>query len=153
MSNTNNTTKALLDNISACWAKLSLVEREHFLSFECAQLPIALCDIRDAKGLEVFHKNLVALADFAESMLEEIEIRERRDNIKRVSAVLHDEIAKGNITQSVVERLEALSKEVKQYLEENPSVEEEDEADEDAYNNIVALMKAEEAKVEEFLSA
>ena len=86
-------------------------------------------------------------------MLEEIEIRERRDNIQRASTILHDEIAKGNITQSVVEQLEALCDEVKQYLEEDPSLEEEEEADEDAYNNIVAVMKAEEAKVDDMLSA
>ena len=143
----------VLDTISACWEKLSLPEREQFLSRECTQLPVALCNVRDSKGLEVFHKNLVALADFAAEMLEEIEIRERRDNIKRTSKLLHDEIARGNFSLSVVEQLEALSQEVKLYLEENPSVEEEDEADEDAYNNIVAVMKAEEAKVDEMLSA
>ena len=144
----NNVQQAL----SACWEKLSLAERREFLTQECAQLSIALCDARD-KSIELFHNNLVALTDFADTMCAELEHRQRKDKLQKSFSSLHQEINKDGFTQHVAELLDALSEEVKLYLIEEPNDEEFDEDDENAYSNIVAVMEAEEAKADEMLSA
>ena len=139
---------SVLDTITACWEKLSLHDRRSFLAYNCSQLLVDFCDERDAKGLALFHENLTAIADFADMMETELERREKRASIQQAFNALHEEISKGAFTQSVSERLEALSEDVKQYLTEDPDDEYYEEGDQDAYNNIVAAMKAEEAKVD-----
>ena len=133
--------------LSSCWEKLSLRERREFITSECAQLCVAFCDARD-KSIEVFHKNLVALSDFADTMCAELERREQKDNLHRAFEALKAEISTNGFTKHVSECIDALSEDVKLYLEEDPDDEYYEEADEDAYSNIVAAMKTEEAKVD-----
>ena len=138
--------------LSSCWEKLSLDERRKFLTFESSQLCIALCDARD-KSIELFHKNLVTIPDFADTMCWELEHRERKDKLQQSFTALHEEINKDGFTSQVAQHLEALSQDVKQFLIEDPTDEELDKDDENAYSNIMSVMKAEEAKTEAMLSA
>lgn len=150
---TDNMSNNVTDTISTCWEKLSLHERRSFLAFNSSQLLIDFCDARDAKGLELFHQNLTAITEFADTMRTELEHRERKDSLQKSFTALHEEIEKGGFTQQVAQHLEALSEDVKQFLLEDPEDEYYENGDEDAYNNIVAAMKAEEAKVADMLPA
>ena len=141
------------DTISTCWEKLSLHERRSFLAFNSSQLLIDFCDTRDAKGLELFHQNLTAITEFADTMQTELERREKRDSIQQAFSAIYEQISKGEFTQNVSDRLEALSEDVKQFLLEDPDDEYYENGEEDAYNNIVTAMKAEEAKVTDMLPA
>ena len=86
-------------------------------------------------------------------MQTELERREKRDSIQQAFSAIYEQISKGEFTQNVSDRLEALSEDVKQFLLEDPEDENYENGDEDAYNNIVAAMKAEEAKVTDMLPA
>ena len=133
--------------LSSCWEQLSLLERRKFLTFECSQLCVALCDARD-KSIELFHEHLASIAEFAETMCWEMERRQKQDDLQKSFTLLHEEISKDGFTQHVAERLEALSEDVKNFILEDPNDEDLDADEQHAYDNVVAAMKADEAKVD-----
>ena len=69
------------------WAKLTLCERQVFITRECAQLTCDFCDARDHQGLDVLYKHLNTLVDFADTMTAELESEIKRDNITAAGSV------------------------------------------------------------------
>ena len=138
-----------INNILDAFARLSLFERERFITRACAELINSMCEAREAKGLETIHKNLVVLTDFADAMQCELEIEVMRENIRTSFDALRSDFENDDFDDSLAEKLDALSDNIRQYNSIKISTEECDAAEEDAYDNIKALMDAEAAKVAE----
>ena len=137
-----------MKDVFTFWDTLSLAERETFLSHACADLITALFDVQDEKGLEVFQKNLETLAEFAEDMQCELEMLKRRNAISQNLNSIQEDVKRSGFNQAIAERLAQLSENVNDYVAEYASPEECDKADEDAYNNIKALIAQETADAE-----
>ena len=131
----------IMDKISPVWEEATLFERESFITHSCAELIIEMCDVREAKGLEVIHNNLTALVDFVEEMQYELEVRSKKDKLDADFAELCSDIQSNGFDGNIAERLAAFSEAVKEYAEANITAEDCEQTDEDAYENVKALIE------------
>ena len=135
---------SFLENLQA----LSLCDRERILVRGCIELIYALFTARDEKGLDTLLNNLLALKDFAETKLFDTERAVKLDAINASLASINKDIECNGINKDIAERLSMLSESVQNYVMEDESEEECDQAEEDAYYNIKALMEQEIEKFE-----
>ena len=131
----------IMDKISPVWEEASIFERESFITRSCAELIVEMCDVREAKGLEVIHNNLTALVDFVEEMQYELEVRSKKDRLDADFAELCSDIKSNGFDGNIAERLAAFSEAVKEYAEANITAEDCEQTDDDAYENIKALIE------------
>ena len=132
----------IMDKISPVWEEASIFERESFITpHSCAELIIEMCDVREAKGLEVIHNNLTALVDFVEEMQYELEVRSKKDKLDADFAELCSDIQSNGFDGNIAERLAAFSEAVTEYAEANITAEDCEQTDEDAYENVKALIE------------
>ena len=131
----------IMDKISPVWEEASIFERESFITRSCAELIVEMCDVREAKGLEVIHNNLTALVDFVEEMQYELEVRSKKDRLDADFAELCSDIQSNGFDGNIAERLAAFSEAVKEYAEANITAEDCEQTDEDAYENVKALIE------------
>lgn len=137
-----------LKDIGNLWDTLALPERESFLSHACADLIIGLFNVQDEKGLVVVQSNLETLVDFAEDMQHELDMLKKRNAISENLTAIHEDIERSGLNETIAERLAELSENVNDYVANYASPEECDKAEEDAYNNIAAIIAQETADAE-----
>lgn len=126
------------------WTNMGIKDKAKFLSRECAELAAELCKARDVKGLEVISKNLSAVAEYADNMIYEVEIAQKREYINTTLANLQRQASENGIDQSLAEDVDSLSKEIWDYVHTAETPEDYDEADEKAIANIKAAIAQEE---------
>ena len=131
----------IMDKISPVWEEASIFERESFITRSCAELIVEMCEVREAKGLEVIHNNLTALVDFVEEMQYELEVRSKKDKLDADFAELCSDIQSNGFDGNIAERLAAFSEAVKEYAEANITAEDCEQTDDDAYENVKALIE------------
>ena len=131
------------------WTSMSIKDKAKFLSRECAELATELYRARDVKGLEVINKNLSAVAEYAENMIYEVEVDQKREYINTTLAELQRQASEKGIDQSLAEDIDRLSKEVWDYVHTAETPEDYDEADETAIANVQAAIIQEEQLAEE----
>ena len=130
------------------WDNMSLQEREVFISHATADLIEDLLNVRDAKGMEVIHKNLCSLEQYAEEHLYKVEMLARRDSIVNSLSNIQASIDKFGIDDEAASHLESLAELVRCYVndvEENNS----EEAERDAITNIQSLIDKEFQEAQE----
>ena len=125
--------------LQTLWAKLSLCERQVFITRECAQLTCDFCDARDSEGLDILYKHLNTLVDFADTMTAELESEIKRDNITAAFKAVQEAFANGSINMALADTLSTLSDDIRDYATNHVTNDDAEQADEDAYNNIKAL--------------
>ena len=121
------------------WAKLSLCERQVFITRECAQLTCDFCDARDSEGLDILYKHLNTLVEFADNMTAELECELKREAITATFKAVQEAFANGNLSVALADTLDALSADIRDYSINHITADDAEQADEDAYNNIKAL--------------
>ncbi|MBQ7220691.1 MAG: hypothetical protein IJS28_06915 [Synergistaceae bacterium] len=131
----------IMDDIAPVWEKATIFERESFITRSCAELIVDMCDAGEAKGLEVIRANLASLTEFAELMQDELEVRAKKNSITADFSAICADIESKGFNADIAERLAALSEDVREYAEIQPTAEEEEQADDDAYENIKALIE------------
>lgn len=124
------------------WGKLSLFERQVFITRECAQLTCDFCEARDHEGLDILFKHLNTLVDFADAMTAELEVEIKRDAITATFKAVQEAFASGNLSMALADTLDTLSADIRDYAINHITAEDCDKADNDAYENIKALMAA-----------
>ena len=74
-------------------------------------------------------------------MQDELEVRAKKNSITADFSAICADIESKGFNADIAERLAALSEDVREYAEIQPTAEEEEQADDDAYENIKALIE------------